>query len=190
MFKEFGIKLSFVATRSGLTRWEEHKEKNETEDDYDPDNPRELYVSGLQPQISLNPTVCRHFSDLNNKATDEMWYKRAVEYHYKNPTSFVFSVPFDIGETRPTLVTATHAIFKEENGQKAPVAVVGVQIDYEKFEKNFMKVTTGAEGNGYKVRTTFQLTFISFCCRPTVANSAPAGMSRLNAMCSTTTVSS
>ena len=112
-----------------------------------------------------------------------MWYKRAVEYHYKNPTSFVFSVPFDIGDTRPTLVTATHAIFKEENGQKAPVAVVGVQIDYEKFEKIFMKVTTGAE-----VRTTLQLTHISFCCRPAVENSSPAGMSQLNAMCSTTTV--
>ena len=49
MFKEFGIELSFVATRSGLTRWEEHKEnhkeehkeKDELEDDYDPDNPRE-----------------------------------------------------------------------------------------------------------------------------------------------------
>ena len=61
MFKEFGIELSFVATRSGLTRWEEHKEKHkedhkeehnkgehnkekdefEMEDDYDPDNPRE-----------------------------------------------------------------------------------------------------------------------------------------------------
>ena len=56
LFKEFGIELSFVATRSGLTRWEEHKEKHkekhkeehkeekdefEMEDDYDPDNPRE-----------------------------------------------------------------------------------------------------------------------------------------------------
>ena len=43
MFEEFGIELSFVATRSGLTRWEEQKEKNETEEDfdYDPDNPRE-----------------------------------------------------------------------------------------------------------------------------------------------------
>ena len=74
----------------------------------------------------------------------------------------MFSVPFDIGDTRPTLVTASHAIFKEENGQKAPAAVVGVQIDYDKFEKNFMKVTTGAEGHGYMVRTTFQSTYISF----------------------------
>ena len=61
LFKEFGIKLSFVATRSGLTRWEEHKEEPkedhkeehtkgehtkekdefEMDDDYDPDNPRE-----------------------------------------------------------------------------------------------------------------------------------------------------
>jgi len=140
LFKEFGIELSFVATRSGLTRWEEHKEKNEFEEmeDYedDPDNPREP-----------------HFSDLNNEAIDEVWYKRAVEYHYNNPNSFVFSVPFDIGDTRPTLVTATHAVFKEQNGQKAPAAVVGVHIDYDKFEQNFMKVTTGSEGFGYKTNT-------------------------------------
>ena len=109
----------------------------------------------LTSHSSLNAFVCRHFADLNNEATDEVWYKRAVEYHYNNPSSFVFSVPFDIGDTRPTLVTATHAIFKEENGQKAPAAVVGVHIDYDKFEKNFMKVTTGAEGHGYKVGTTF-----------------------------------
>ena len=85
-----------------------------------------------------------------------MWYKRAVEYYYNNPSSFVFSVPFDIGDTRPALVTATHAIFKEDNGQKAPAAVVGVQIDYDKFEENFMKATTGAEGHGYMVRRTFR----------------------------------
>jgi len=139
LFKEFGIELSFVATRSGLTRWEEHKEKDEYEShdyDDDPDNPREP-----------------HFSDLNNEATDEVWYKRAVEYHYNNPNSFVFSVPFDIGDTRPTLVTATHAIFREQNGKKAPAAVVGVHIDYDKFETNFMKVTTGADGFGYKTNT-------------------------------------
>jgi len=139
LFAEFGIELSFVATRSGLTRWEEHKPEPEFgTDDYDddPDNPREP-----------------HFADLNNEATDEVWYKRAVEYHYNNPNSFVFSVPFDIGDTRPTLVTATHAVFREHEGQKAPAAVVGVHIDYEKFEKNFMKVTTGPSGSGFKTNS-------------------------------------
>ena len=112
-------------------------------------------MSVLSSQLSLTASISRHFADLNNEATDEVWYKRAVEYHYNNPSSFVFSVPFDIGDTRPTLVTATHAIFKEENGQKAPAAVVGVHIDYDKFEKNFMKVTIGAEGHGYKVGAIF-----------------------------------
>ena len=88
---------------------------------------------------------------MNNEATDEVWYKRAVEYHYNNPNSFVFSVPFDIGDKRPTTVTATHAIYKEQNGRKAPAAVVGVQIDYDKFAQNFMDVTTGSGGAGYKV---------------------------------------
>ena len=88
---------------------------------------------------------------MHNKATDEVWYKRAVDYHYNNPSSFVFSVPFDIGDKRPTTVTASHAIFKEEGGRKAPAAVVGVQIDYDKFAQNFMDVTTGSLGAGYKV---------------------------------------
>merc|ERR1712128_124787 len=142
LFKQFGIELSFVATRSGLTRWEEHKEKDEFATDdyddggYDPDNPREP-----------------HFSEVNNEATDEVWYKRAVEYHYNNPNSFVFSVPFDIGDKRPTTVTATHAIYKEMNGRKAPAAVVGVQIDYDKFAQNFMDVTTGSGGAGYKTQS-------------------------------------
>ena len=82
----------------------------------------------------------RHFSEVNNEATDEVWYKRAVEYHYNNPQSFVFSVPFDIGDKRPTQVTATHAIFKGKGSRKAPAAVVGVQIDYEKFRDTFMLV--------------------------------------------------
>jgi len=141
LFKQFGIELSFVATRSGLTRWEEHKEKDQYEreeydDEFDPDNPREP-----------------HFSEVNNEATDEVWYKRAVEYHYNNPNSFVFSVPFDIGDKRPTTVTATHAIYKEMNGRKAPAAVVGVQIDYDKFAQNFMDVTTGSLGAGYKTQS-------------------------------------
>ncbi len=78
---------------------------------------------------------------MNNEATDEVWYKRAVDYHYNNPESFVFSVPFDIGDKRPTVVTATHAIFKGKGTKKAPAAVVGVQIDYEHFRNKFMNIT-------------------------------------------------
>ena len=93
----------------------------------------------------------RHFSQVNNEATDEVWYERAVEYHFNNPNSFVFSVPFDIGDKRPTTVTATHAVFKDQGGRKAPAAVVGVQIDYDRFAQTFMEVTTGSQGLGYKV---------------------------------------
>ena len=96
----------------------------------------------------------RHFSEVNNEATDEVWYKRAVEYHFNNPNSFVFSVPFDIGDKRPTTVTATHAVFKEAGGKKAPAGVVGVQIDYDKFAQKFMDVTTNGpsgQGKGYPV---------------------------------------
>ena len=75
---------------------------------------------------------------MNNEATDEVWYKRAVDYHYNNQHSFVFSIPFDIGDKRPTQVTATHAIFKGKGARKAPAAVVGVQIDYEHFRDTFM----------------------------------------------------
>jgi len=101
------------------------------EDIYDNENPREP-----------------HFSEVNNKAIDEVWYKRAVDYHYNNPTSFVFSVPFDIGDKRPTMVTATHAIFKDTAGMKAPAAVVGVQIDYDRFKEAFRRITTNEAATG------------------------------------------
>ena len=94
-----------------------------------------------------------HFSQVNNEATDEVWYERAVEYHFNNPNSFVFSVPFDIGDKRPTTVTATHAVFKGQGERKAPAAVVGVQIDYDRFAQTFMEVTTGSQGLGYKTQS-------------------------------------
>ena len=108
----------------------------------------------LSPQFYFSQITflfCSHFSQVNNEATDEVWYERAVEYHFNNPNSFVFSVPFDIGDKRPTTVTATHAVFKDQGGRKAPAAVVGVQIDYDRFAQTFMEVTTGSQGLGYKV---------------------------------------
>ena len=87
--------------------------------------------------------VCsfRHFADINNKATDETWYKRAVDYHKIDSDAFVYSIPFDVGE-KPTTVTATHSIMVGKGPQKAPVAVVGMQIDYDTFYDVFMNTTS------------------------------------------------
>ena len=119
--------------------------------------PRSRKLSSLFYFSLVTFLFCRHFSQVNNEATDEVWYERAVEYHFNNPNSFVFSVPFDIGDKRPTTVTATHAVFKDQGGRKAPAAVVGVQIDYDRFAQTFMEVTTGSQGLGYKVGSLVML---------------------------------
>lgn len=38
------------------------------------------------------------FSEHNIRAIDEVWYKRAVEQYLIEPESFVYSVPFKVGE--------------------------------------------------------------------------------------------
>ena len=88
-------------------------------------------------------------SDISPRATDELWYKRAVEYHHRNPDSFVISVPLDPMPWGVTTITASHAIYKEMGRWKAPTAVVGVQMDYNKFTKKFMDAT-----NSMKVMNT------------------------------------
>jgi len=89
------------------------------------------------------------FADINNKAIEEVWYKRAVDYHIINPKAFVYSVPFDVGRKK-TQVTASHAIMVGKGNQKAPAAVAGMQIDYEKFREMFennTKKNCGKDGN-------------------------------------------
>lgn len=86
-----------------------------------------------------------HFSDTNNRATDELWYKRAVDQHSIEPDSFVFSVPFDSGYTDKAdapLVTATHAIFIDHRGHKAPAAVVGLQFQHDSLARHFINITS------------------------------------------------
>ncbi len=85
---------------------------------------------------------CRHFPDINNKATDEIWYKRAVDYHKVNRNAFVYSIPFDVGDKKNAMVTATHAIMVGRGAQETPAAVAGMQIDYEVFRNMFFKETT------------------------------------------------
>lgn len=75
---------------------------------------------------------------------DETWYKRAVDQHSIEPESFVFSVPFNVGNFGKPLVTATHAVFVETKGHRAPVAVVGLQFQHSVLASHFLNNITSA----------------------------------------------
>ncbi|XP_057336996.1 voltage-dependent calcium channel subunit alpha-2/delta-3 isoform X1 [Microplitis mediator] len=114
----FDVVRSFIATRSGLFRWHDHQDNKEAEDE-------------------------PHFADMNKRAMDTSWYKRAAEQHAVEPESFVFSVPFNAAEMTEPLVTATHAVFFEgKNQHKAPAAVVGIQLQHSSLSSHFMNITS------------------------------------------------
>ncbi|XP_061394784.1 voltage-dependent calcium channel subunit alpha-2/delta-3 [Musca vetustissima] len=118
----FGINVAFLATHSGLTRWQE-------------------FHSNIAEEVGPG----EKFSETNNKAIDEIWYKRAVDQHFVREESFVYSVPFDAGETTvDPIVTASHAIFHTEGGKSAPAAVVGFQFQYSALHKLFRNITGNA----------------------------------------------
>ncbi|RZF45628.1 hypothetical protein LSTR_LSTR010579 [Laodelphax striatellus] len=113
-YQMFGVALTFIATRSGLLRWQG------------------------QGGMTSDPP----FSDSNRRAVDEVWYKRAVDQHSIEPESFVFSVPFNAGNSEKTLVTATHAVFVEHKGHRAPAAVIGIQFQHSALASHFINVTS------------------------------------------------
>ncbi|XP_011505045.1 PREDICTED: voltage-dependent calcium channel subunit alpha-2/delta-4 [Ceratosolen solmsi marchali] len=119
--ERFGVIRSFVATRSGLLRWHNYQQNDENQD---------------EPE----------FADTYRRAMDSTWYKRAVDQHAIEPDSFVFSVPFDAIENPRPIVTATHAIFVETKGHKAPAAVVGIQFRHAALASHFVNVTSSCFG--------------------------------------------
>ncbi|XP_076758290.1 voltage-dependent calcium channel subunit stolid isoform X2 [Xylocopa sonorina] len=120
----FGVTRSFIATRSGLFRWHEHQQSEETTDE---------------------PL----FADKYVRAMDSSWYKRAVDQHSIEPDSFVFSVPFDAANSPNPLVTATHAVFFAK-GHKAPAAVVGLQFQHSSLASRFVNITSTCSGMNCK----------------------------------------
>lgn len=92
--------------------------------------------------------TCRpEFGDKYPRAIDEIWYRRAVEQHYLEPESFVYSVDFNAGEQISDggpgpLVTATHAVFHTVEQHKAPAAVVGFQFQYTSLHALFINITS------------------------------------------------
>ncbi|KAI1306008.1 Voltage-dependent calcium channel subunit alpha-2/delta-3 [Halotydeus destructor] len=119
----FGITLTFVSTRSGLTRFEDHRTEEE------------------KSNSSSNGSE-RPFSEVHVKATDELFYRRAVDYHRINSTAWVFSVPFDAASRENVYVTASQAVFIGTGMQKAPAAVVGLQFKHQMFAERFFNHTT------------------------------------------------
>uniref|UniRef100_A0A336LYX8 CSON005615 protein n=1 Tax=Culicoides sonorensis TaxID=179676 RepID=A0A336LYX8_CULSO len=162
-YQMFGVTTSFVATRSGLLRWIDHIPPSP--DSKEPQGYQMFGVttsfvatrSGLLRWIDHIPPSADskepHFSVKNIRAIDQSWYQRAVDQHAVEPDGFVYSVPFDSGyngKNSSVVVTATHAIFIEHRGHKAPAAVVGLQFQHESLAKHFVNITsacTGVTGN-------------------------------------------
>ncbi|RZB94401.1 voltage-dependent calcium channel subunit alpha-2/delta-3-like, partial [Asbolus verrucosus] len=99
--RRFGITVAFLATHSGLTRWQ--------------DFPQNIDASAKE--------------------------EPAVEHYYIDPMTFVYSVPFDIGDENNTLLTVSHAIFREEGDKKAPAAVIGYQSYHSALYAFFTSIT-------------------------------------------------
>ncbi|XP_045445989.1 voltage-dependent calcium channel subunit alpha-2/delta-3 [Melitaea cinxia] len=124
-FHKFVVNLSFIATRSGLLKWNENINSSRSSDSSEP-----------------------HFSEKYARAYDSEWYRRAVEHHSIEPESFVYSVPFRDGSEpedfsgKPPLVLATHAVFVESRGHRAPAAVVGLYFQLDSLAKHFLNVTS------------------------------------------------
>ena len=83
------------------------------------------------------------FGNQNARAIDTSWYKRAIDQYFVEQDSFVYSVPFDEnGNQNNTFVTASHSIYVDHRGHKAPVAVVGLKFEHETISRHFINITS------------------------------------------------
>lgn len=118
LFQKFNASLRFVATMSGLTRWD--------------------YIFGDPPES--NTKGFKEFGDIHPYAINEQWYKNAVLQHQYDE-SFVYSVPFDAGGKDNQQVTGSFAIFPTDGGNKAPGSVVGYQFSQQNLETRFKEIS-------------------------------------------------
>lgn len=118
LINRYNASLRFVATMSGLTRWQFIFGEDEVEND-------------------------REFGDYHTTAIDETWYKMAIMQHEIDPNSFVYSVPHadDPLEDTELQVTASHAIFSRDKDIEAPGSVVGFQFSHARMLDSLMNIT-------------------------------------------------
>lgn len=118
--ESFNGTLRFVATMSGLTRWQ--------------------FIYGEPVEIDTD----KEFGDYHKRAIDEPWYKAAILQHHEEPVeSFVYAVRHagDAEEDTDLKVTASHAIFPRDGGTEAPACVVGFQFSHNKMYDRFRNIT-------------------------------------------------
>ncbi|CAH2050712.1 unnamed protein product, partial [Iphiclides podalirius] len=124
--QRFGYVVAFLATHSGLTRWRTHPPK-----EHEPDK--------------------SEFGRQWPRAIDEVWYRRAVEQHYVEPLSYVYSAQLSTARAplnvSTAMVTAAHAVFHGDGHRKAPAAVVGFQFKHERLSEWFENITSSCEHN-------------------------------------------
>lgn len=115
----YNATLRFVATMSGLTRWQ--------------------FIFGEVEVDSDN-----EFGDYHKNAIDETWYRSAILQHKIDPKSFVYSVPhfMDDPEGEELKVTASMGIFPRDGGLETPGCVTGFQFSQQMMYERFMEITS------------------------------------------------
>lgn len=119
LIERYNATLRFVATMSGLTRWQ--------------------FIFG-----EIEVDTDQEFGDYHMNAIDETWYKSAILQHAIDPESFVYSVPHveDPIEEEDRKVTSSHAIFPRDGGLEAPGCVVGFQFSHSMMWERFFNITS------------------------------------------------
>ncbi|KAH8279880.1 hypothetical protein KR054_009426 [Drosophila jambulina] len=143
LIMRFGADLRFVATMSGLTRWQ--------------------FIFG-----EVEVDTDREFGDYHTKAIDETWYKSAILQHHEDRTeSFVYSVKHynDPMEDSEVKVTASHAIFPRDGGKEAPACVVGFQFSHARMWERFFNITAEDHVSRIKDLRPYIVTFLLQCHR-------------------------
>lgn len=77
-----------------------------------------------------------------------------MEQYYVNNLSFVYSVPFDVGFSNDTLVTASRAVFIQN---KAPAAVVGYQFRHSAMSTLFFNTVSSVSNTSSFLMSTILL---------------------------------
>lgn len=89
------------------------------------------------------------------RAIDEVWYRRAVEQHYIDPLSYVYSVDLNTDKfplnVNTATITAAHAVFHGDGHRKAPAAVVGYQFKHERLQEWFENITSSVSAKNIKI---------------------------------------